>query len=210
MMKKINLICNYLDELYEDPKTELNFNKDYELLISVVLSAQTTDIMVNKVTSVLFSKYNTLNKLNSASLEDIESIVKKIGLYKKKSLAIKEITRILINDYNGVVPNKKEDLIKMPLVGNKTANVVLSVLYDQSYIAVDTHVNRVSKRLGIVKEGASVLDVEKTLEKILDPNNYKKRHLQLILFGRYKCKSRKPECLSCKLINICEYEKKEV
>lgn len=205
---KITRINNYLDELYPNPKCELNYNTDYELLISIVLSAQTTDKRVNMVTSVLFSKYNSLEALKGANLSDLEDIIRSIGSFRKKSIYIKEIANILVNDYNSKVPNDHNLLIKLPGVGRKTANVFLAEYYNYPYIGVDTHVERVSKRLGLCNKKDNVLTIEKKLEKIFDKKDWAKRHLQLVLFGRYHCKAINPNCETCMLKDICKEKKK--
>jgi len=203
----IEEIENYLDELFPNPRCELNYNKDYELLIAVVLSAQTTDKRVNKVTEVLFSKYPTLRDLKNADIKDISNIIKEIGTYRKKAIFIKEISRILDEEYEGTVPNNRKVLESMPGVGRKTCNVVLSNIYNVPAIAVDTHVSRVSKRLGLVYKKDDVDKIEKKLMRKIKKENWSKRHHQLVLFGRYKCKAQKPDCENCKLINICKEKK---
>ena len=168
MMKKekINLICEYLDTLFSDPKCELNYSKDYELLIAVMLSAQTTDKRVNEVTKIIFEKYPTLAELKDAKLEDITSIIRPLGTYQRKASYLLEIANILYYQYDGVVPNDRDKLEAMPGVGRKVANVVLSEWFKEPSIAVDTHVDRVSKRLRLAKVNDSVLEVEKKLQKI--------------------------------------------
>ena len=208
-MMKTDLIMEYLSELFPNPKCELNYNSDYELLIAIVLSAQTTDKNVNNVTSVLFKKYNSLEKLSNASIDDIYDIIRPIG-FKKKSVYVKEIANVLLNEYNGVVPDKKELLIKLPGVGGKTANVFLSEYYNYPYIAVDTHVERVSKRLGLAFKADNVVQVENKLMKKFPKDIWAKLHLQLVLFGRYHCKAIKPECSGCKLKEICREKNKNV
>ena len=200
----IQQIEDYLDEIYPNPKCELNYNKDYELLIAVVLSAQTTDKRVNKVTEVLFKKYPNLKDLKNADVKDIEKIIREIGTYRKKAIFVKEISRIIDEEYDGVVPNNRAQLENIPGVGRKTCNVVLSNIYNVAAIAVDTHVNRVSKRLGFAYKNDTVDKVEKKLMKKIKKENWSKRHHQLVLFGRYKCKAKNPECENCKLINICK------
>ena len=203
----MNEVLNYLDELYPNAYCELNYNKDYELLIAIVLSAQTTDKRVNKVTPVLFTKYKTLEELANANLEDIENIIKEIGTYKKKSIFIKEIAKSLVRDYNGTVPNNRKYLETLPGVGRKTTNVFLSEYYKVPSIAVDTHVERVSKRLKLCKQNATVNEVEASLTKKIPKERWIKTHHQLIFFGRYHCKAMKPNCDSCKLQKICKYYK---
>ena len=197
----------YLDELFPSPKCELNYNKDYELLIAVVLSAQTTDKRVNSVTSILFDKYPNLEELNKADLNDIIEIIKPIGTFHKKAIFVKEIANILLKEYHGKVPNDRTSLEKMPGVGRKTANVVLSNLFDVPAIAVDTHVARVSKRLSLAKENDDVTVIEKKLMKKFAKENWSKRHHQLVLFGRYHCKAIAPNCANCKLQDICKAKK---
>lgn len=201
----INKILYYLDELYPNPKCELEYTKDYELLIAIVMSAQTTDKRVNMVNKVLFKKYQSIKELSEASLEDIEKIIKPIGTYKKKAVFIKEIATKLINDNIKVIPNDREYLSSFPGVGRKTINVFLSVIYNEPLVAVDTHVNRVSKRLKLAKDGDDVLEVEKKLMKKIPKDKWNKVHHQLVFFGRYKCKSISPLCTDCKLKDICKY-----
>ena len=201
----INKILDYLDELYPNPKCELEYTKDYELLIAIVMSAQTTDKRVNMVNKVLFKKYQSIKELSEASLEDIEKIIKPIGTYKKKAVFIKEIATKLINDNIKVIPNDREYLSSFPGVGRKTINVFLSVIYNEPLVAVDTHVNRVSKRLKLAKDGDDVLEVEKKLMKKIPKDKWNKVHHQLVFFGRYKCKSISPLCTDCKLKDICKY-----
>lgn len=202
MKKNILQISSYLDELITNPICELNYNKDYELLIAVMLSANTTDKGVNKVTNILFKKYKSLEDLNNSNVEDIKSIIKPIGSYNKKSEYIKEIANILINNYNSKIPNTIEELVKLPGIGRKCASVILAEIYDISAFAVDTHVIRISNRLGLVNTKDPV-KIEKELKKIFDKNTWNKRHKQLVLFGRYYCKAKKPDCKNCKLQNIC-------
>lgn len=202
-MNRVEKIEEYLEELYPDAHCELNYNKDYELLLAVMLSAQTTDKRVNKVTKVLFKKYDTLEKLSKADIKDLEDIIKEIGTYHKKAVFLKTIAETLVKDYNSVMPHDRKTLEKLPGVGRKTVNVVLGELGLVPTIAVDTHVNRVSKRLKLAKDTDSVLEVEKKLKRKIKRENWVKRHHQLIFFGRYHCKAVKPECKNCKLKDIC-------
>ena len=201
---KKNKIFNYLDELFENPVCELEFNKDYELLIATVLSAQTTDKRVNKVTRVLFKKYPSIETLSKASIEDVESIIKEIGTYHKKAIFVKDIATRLLNDNIKVLPNDRKYLESLPGVGRKTTNVFLSVIYNEPAIAVDTHVARVSKRLGLAKEDDTVDVIEKKLMKKVPKERWGRTHHQLVLFGRYYCKAKNPECSNCKLKDICK------
>ena len=200
----MNRIIDYLDEILPNPKCELEYNKDYELLIAIMLSAQTTDKRVNKVTKVLFKRYPTIKDLANANISDLEQIIKELGSYKKKSVYIKEIASKLLNDGNKVVPNDREYLESLSGVGRKTTNVFLSVIYNESAIAVDTHVERVSKRLNLANKNDSVIQVEKKLMKKIPKERCSRTHNQLVLFGRYYCKARNPECSSCKLKDICK------
>lgn len=206
-MNRSKLVENYLDELIPNPKCELNYSKDYELLISVMLSAQTTDKRVNEVTRVLFKKYDTLEKLKNADINDIKTIIKSLGSYNKKALYVKEITTIICDKYDGVMPRKRKDLESMPGVGRKTVNVVFGELEIEPNIAVDTHVTRVSKRLNLAKKDDDVIEIEMKLRRKFKKETWNKRHKQLVLFGRYYCKAIKPECDSCKLKDICKYNK---
>lgn len=207
---KMNKVGDFLDYLFPNPKCELVYNKDYELLIAIVLSAQSTDKRVNTVTPIIFSKYNTLSKLKNASLDDLEDIIRPVGSFRKKSSYIKNIATIIDEKYNGVVPRNREVLITFPGVGRKTANVFLSEFYNEPAIAVDTHVERVSKRLKIATKNDDVLKIEKKLMKFFPKNEWAKRHLQMVLFGRYYCKAIKPNCGECKLIDICSEKKKNI
>ena len=203
-MKKIELIENYLDKLFPNPKCELNYTNDYELLIAVMLSAQATDKSVNLVTSVLFDRYQSLIDLKDAKLEDIIDIIRPIGTYNRKATYLLEIVNILCDKYDGKVPNNRKLLESMPGVGRKVANVVLSEWFHEPCIAVDTHVDRVSKRLGLAKYIDTVLEVENKLQKVYLKENWSKRHLQMVLFGRYYCKSVRPLCSECRLKEICK------
>ena len=199
-------IFDYLNQIIPNPKCELNYSKDYELLIAVMLSAQTTDKRVNIVTKELFTKYNSLEKLSKAKLEDIEKIIYTLGNYTKKSKAVIEIANSIKK--KGKVPNDRTYLESLPMIGRKTVSVVLSELYNEPNIAVDTHVERTSKRLGLAKEDATVLEVEKSLKRKIPKEMWCKAHLQLVHFGRYFCAAKKPNCKVCKLKKLCKYDKK--
>lgn len=201
--EKREIISKYLDELFPNPKCELIYHNDYELLIAIVLSAQTTDKRVNMVTPILFSKYPTLEKLSEAPIDLLEEILKPIGSFRKKAIYVKDIAYNLTTKYQGVVPTDREKLEKLKGVGRKTINVFLSEYYNYPAIAVDTHVERISKRLRIASKKATVLEVEEKLQKFFPKDEWAKRHLQLVLFGRYYCKAVKPDCLSCPLKELC-------
>ena len=204
MMK--NNIIEYLDEIIPNPKCELEYSKDYELLIATMLSAQTTDKRVNSVTRVLFKKYPNLESLAAADINDIKDIIRPIGTYNKKALNVKEIAVALLQ--HGGMTNDRAFLESLSGVGRKTANVVLSNIYNEPCIAVDTHVSRVSKRLGIAKEKDDVLVIEKKLNKTFPKEKLARLHHQLVLFGRYYCKAVNPLCDNCKSKDICRNKNK--
>ena len=207
MTGSMKMIENYLDELFPNPRCELNYTKDYELLLATMLSAQTTDKRVNSVTAILFKKYSILKSLAQADIIDVQNIIRPIGTYHKKSQNLIEIAKRLEEDYNGKLPNNREYLESLPGVGRKTANVVLSNIFNVPCIAVDTHVSRVSKRLNLAKETDNPLQIEKKLNKKFKKEDLCKRHHQLVLFGRYHCLARNPKCNECKLKDICKYYK---
>ena len=202
---KSSEVLKYLDELFLDARCELNYNKDYELLIATLLSAQSTDKRVNSVTKVLFSKYD-IYSLKDAPLKNIENIIYPVGTHKRKAEYIKVVAKELVDKYNGHVPNNREFLESLPGVGRKTCNVVLSNLYDVPAIAVDTHVKRVTNRLGIVNSD-DVLEIENKLMEFFPKNKWSRVHHQLVLFGRYICKSKNPECNKCLFKEKCKYRK---
>ena len=203
----MNDILEYLNELFPDAKCELNYSKDYELVIAVMLSAQTTDKRVNQVTSILFKKYKNLLELSNANLVDVENIIKPLGTYHIKAKNIIEIAKKLVNK---PVSNDRSYLESLNGIGRKCANVILSELYNEPCLAVDTHINRVAKRLGFAKESDDVRTVEKKLTKLLPKENVVRMHHQLLFFGRYHCLAIKPKCSNCKLKEICKYEKKDI
>lgn len=197
----MNRVFSYLDLLFPNPKCELEYNKDYELLIAIVLSAQTTDKRVNKVSRILFSKYPSLKELSEAKIEDIENIIKEIGTYHKKAVFVHEIALKLLDKKD---LNDRAFLESLSGVGRKTANVFLAEIYNEPTIAVDTHVSRVSKRLGFCNLEDDVLTIERKLMKLIPKERWNRTHHQLVLFGRYYCKALKPECENCKLKDICK------
>lgn len=199
----MNKIYNVLDEMIPDPKCELDYNKDYELLIATVLSAQSTDKRVNKVTKVLFTKYD-LKSLSEADINIIKDIIRSVGSFNKKAQYIIEISKSLFKNYNGIVPNNREYLETLPGVGRKTANVVLKNLYNEPCIPVDTHVERVSKRLGLANKNATPKEVEENLMKLIPKEKWNRVGEQILLFGRYHCKSIRPECATCLLKKECK------
>lgn len=203
----MKLLINYLDGLFPNPKCELIYHKDYELLISVMLSAQTTDKRVNQVTEVLYKKYSSLELLANADIEDIKNIIRPIGTFNKKTINVIEIAKRLLKDTDGKVINDRKYLESLPGVGRKTVNVVLANLYDEALIAVDTHVARVSKRLKIANQDDDVLTIEKKINKKFKKEELARLHHQLVLFGRYYCKAKNPSCLNCELKEKCRYFK---
>lgn len=207
-MNRTEEVLSYLERLIPNPVCELNYSKDYELVIAVMLSAQTTDKRVNIVTKELFSKYDSIEKLANASEEDIKRIVHQLGNYTKKSKAVVEIANN-INKW-GKVPNNRKQLETLPMVGRKTVSVILSELYNEPNIAVDTHVERVSKRLGLTKEKSNVLEVEKSLKRKIPKEKWCLAHLRLVHFGRYYCTAKKPQCSTCELNKICKYKKDKI
>lgn len=188
---RVKKITNYLEENYPDVECELNFGNNLELLIAVLLSAQCKDEYVNRATVNLFDRYKTIDDYANANIEDLENCIKSLGLYKAKSKNIINMAKMLRDCYNYKIPSTREELVKLPGVGRKTANVVLSVGFNIPAIAVDTHVERISKRLKLAKESDSVLIVEDKLMKCFPKKKWGKIHHQLIHFGRYKCKAKK-------------------
>lgn len=202
-----NKILNGLNKMIPNPVCELNYNNDYELLIATVLSAQSTDQRVNLVTKKLFNEFN-LKSLSEANLNDIKAIIKPVGTFNKKSEYIKHIALKLIAECEGKVPNDRKYLESLPGVGRKTCNVVLSEIFKTPAIAVDTHVLRCSKRLGIALEQDDALEVENKLMILFPKKQWSRLHLQLVLFGRYICKSKSPLCDKCEFNNMCNFNKK--
>lgn len=196
-------IIENLNRLYSDAHCELNHKDSFELLIAVVLSAQTTDVSVNRVTPALFEKYPDAISLSEASEEDVMRLIHSIGLYKNKSRNIINLAKELVKRFDGEVPSKREELESLPGVGRKTANVVLSNCFDYPAFAVDTHVSRVSKRLMIARKDDDVLTIEKKLMKFFPRNCWSRLHHQFIFFGRYKCKAKNPECTDCPFRDSC-------
>lgn len=195
-------------DYYPDADIELNNETGFQLLVAVMLSAQTTDKAVNKATEELFKHYKEARDFRDLTYDEIYDKLRVLGLAKTKSKNLMKLAEIIDEEYEGEIPDTREKLMELPGVGQKTANVVLSNLYQQNYIAVDTHIERISKRLGIVKQKASVLEVEDELEKVLKGEDLKQFHHSLIFFGRYHCKAKKPDCGTCVLKEGCNYYKK--
>jgi len=205
--KKIAVIFSRFQKNNPDPTTELNYSDEFELLIAVILSAQATDISVNKATVHLFKKANTPAKIFKLGEEKLQEFIKSIGLYKSKAKNIIKTCDILLKEFNSVVPNNRQDLEKLPGVGRKTANVILNTFFGEPTIAVDTHIFRVSQRIGLAK-GSTPLAIEKNLLKVIPKKYLVDAHHWLILHGRYTCIARKPKCVECIISDLCEYKDK--
>jgi endonuclease III len=196
--------------MYPDAHCELNHKNPFELVIAVLLSAQCTDVLVNKVTKELFQKYQSPEDYLNVSLEELQQDIRSIGLFRNKAKNIQNLCKMLIEEYGGIVPNNRDELIKFPGVGRKTANVVVSVAYGVPAIAVDTHVERVSKRLGFCRWKDTVLEVEQTLMKKIPKEEWSVTHHRMIFFGRYHCKAQNPQCPACPLLDLCREGKKRM
>ncbi|WP_243290027.1 endonuclease III [Bacillus sp. FJAT-47783] len=206
--KQIRECLNTFEKMFPDAHCELIHQNPFELVIAVLLSAQCTDALVNKVTKNLFQKYKKPEDYVNVPLEELQQDIRSIGLYRNKSKNIQKLCEMLIRDYGGEVPDEREELVKLPGVGRKTANVVMSVAFNKPAIAVDTHVERVTKRLGICRWKDSVLEVEKTLMRKIPEEEWGITHHRLIFFGRYHCKAQSPKCTECPLLYLCREGKK--
>ena len=201
--KEALVIFNILSSLYPDAHCELDFHNPFEMLVATVLSAQATDISVNKVTPLLFSKYPNSFALSKASESDVMAIIKPVGLAKTKAHNIINLSKVLVEKYKGEVVKDFDELIKLPGVGRKTANVVLAEAFDIPRIGVDTHVSRVSNRLGLTNNTDPFL-IEQDLMTLYPKEIWKELHLKLLFFGRYLCKKKNPECTRCPFIGKCK------
>ncbi|MDR0750965.1 MAG: endonuclease III [Christensenellaceae bacterium] len=204
-MSIANNILTLLNEYRPNPKCELHYSTPFELLIAVILSAQCTDVRVNKCTEELFKKYNSPKSFANAHIEDIEKYVRECGLYKIKAQSLINVSRELIEKFDGLVPSTMEQLLQLSRVGRKTASVVLSEAFKMPAIAVDTHVFRVSRRLGLAR-GDSPEKVENELKCIYEMGQWSNLHLQLVLHGRYICRARNPSCSNCVVEKLCKKE----
>ena len=202
--KQIPEIMDRLEMMHPEAACALDFGTHFQLLSAVMLSAQTTDVSVNKVTPFLFSKYPTAEAMAEADPLEVQEIIKTIGLYKNKSKNLVDLSKMLVSDYGGEVPGRYEDLIKLPGVGRKTANVVLAEGFGEARIAVDTHVFRVSNRIGLTcaKDPAGVED---TLMERLPEDQWSRAHHLLIFHGRKVCHARRPDCSNCLIADLCLY-----
>lgn len=207
---QIRYCLDTMADMYPEAHCELIHDNPFELVIAVALSAQCTDALVNKVTKNLFQKYKTPEDYLSVSLEELQQDIRSIGLYRNKAKNIQKLCRMLLDDYNGEVPKDRDELTKLPGVGRETANVVVSVAFGIPAIAVDTHVERVSKRLAICRWKDSVLEVEKTLMKKIPMDEWSVTHHRMIFFGRYHCKAQRPQCEECPLLEVCREGKKRM
>ncbi|WP_071395559.1 endonuclease III [Bacillus tuaregi] len=207
---QIRFCLDKMGEMFPDAHCELNHSNPFELVIAVALSAQCTDVLVNKVTKGLFEKYQAPEDYINVPLEELEQDIRSIGLYRNKAKNIQKLCKMLLEEYQGEVPRNRDELTNLPGVGRKTANVVVSVAFGVPAIAVDTHVERVSKRLGFCRYKDSVLEVEKTLMKKVPQEEWSVTHHRMIFFGRYHCKAQNPQCPSCPLLELCREGKKRM
>ena len=207
--QNINKIFKILKKENPSPTTELYYKDVFTLLVAVVLSAQSTDKGVNKVTEKLFKKADTPEKMYKLGVSKIKNLIKNIGLFNSKAKNVFLLSKKLIEEFNSVVPDNRDELIKLPGVGRKTANVILNTYFNKPFIAVDTHLFRLGNRIGLAK-GKNVLEVENNYLKIIPNWAMKDAHHWLILHGRYVCKARNPECNVCKIKEFCEFFKKEI
>ncbi|MCQ2548058.1 MAG: endonuclease III [Clostridia bacterium] len=210
-MKKedIKIVLDRLEASYPDAECALDHRNVFELIVAVSLSAQTTDVSVNKVTPALFAKYPDAESLAKADIKDLEDMLRTIGMYRNKAKNVKALGLALAENYGGEVPHDYNELVKLPGVGRKTANVVLSVGFGEQRIAVDTHVFRVSNRIGLVNE-KDVLKTELKLMERIPKERWSKTHHSLIFHGRNCCSAKKPKCKECPILELCQYKDKEI
>lgn len=208
--KEIRFCLDQFAEMFPDAHCELEHANSFELMIAVLLSAQTTDVNVNRETADLFQKYKNPADYLAVPLEELEQDIRRIGLFRTKAKNIQKLCRLLLDEYDGIVPSSREDLMRFPGVGRKTANVVTSVAFDIPAIAVDTHVERVAKRLAFCRWKDSVLQVEEALMKKIPEEEWSVSHHRLIFFGRYHCKAVNPNCSECPLLAVCREGKKRM
>ncbi|MGM0445932.1 MAG: endonuclease III [Bacillota bacterium] len=209
MAKNVEELIKYFKKKYPNPETALNFNNSFQLLIATIMSAQTTDVQVNKVTEQLFEKYPGPKDFAELTFEKLQEEIKTIGLYKNKSKYIIKTSNMILDEFNGEVPKTRKDLIKLSGVGRKTANVVLANAFGHETIAVDTHVFRVANRLGLV-DTKRTEQVEQGLMKVVPEKYWTKFHHWLIFHGREVCKARKPLCEDCEISVYCDYYQKKI
>ncbi|MDQ6992300.1 MAG: endonuclease III [Mariprofundus sp.] len=205
--REVRIFFKHLQSIDPEPVTELNYSNDFELLASVMLSAQSTDIGVNKATAKLYPVANTPQAILDLGEEELKTYISSLGLYNSKAKHLMQTCRMLVDQHQSAVPNSRSDLEALPGVGRKTANVVLNILFNQPTMAVDTHIFRVGNRTGIAP-GKTVLEVEKGLLKAIPDEFMQHAHHWLILHGRYTCTARKPHCLSCAVSSQCHWPEK--
>lgn len=198
-------VIEYFKENMPSPTTELHYRNPYELLVAVILSAQCTDKRINIVTPALFEAYPTPHDMAKASTDDIFHFIKSVTFPNNKSKSLLGMANMLVDEYNGEVPSSIDELVKIPGVGRKTANVILSVVYNQAAMAVDTHVFRVSNRIGLTDNSKTPIETEKTLVKYFPKELIATAHHWLILHGRYVCTARKPSCHECGIRQFCKF-----
>lgn len=208
--ERLKKILAIIGEMYPEARGELEWETPFQLLIAVILSAQTTDKAVNKITPNLWKKYPEIADLANANLEDVEDCLRTIGLYKNKAKNIVKTARAILRDFDGKVPKTHKELESLPGVGRKTANVVLAEVYGIPSIAVDTHVSRIAKRLNISAPDADVTEIEQDLMKKIPKKDWILTHHRLIFFGRYHCLAKKPKCDICPVQAYCKYYKDNV
>ena len=201
-----NEILDILKQIITNPAPELDFNNNFELIIAVVLSAQTTDKRVNIVTKDLFKKYSDPLSLSNANYQDVEELIHPLGLSKTKAKNIISLSNAIHNLYNDTIPSDFDKLINLPGVGRKTASVVLALGFNVPAMPVDTHLYRMAKRLGYIKEDSSIIDAEKSYKKYIPKEEWATAHHLFLLYGRYYCMAKNPLCLECKLKKYCKYK----
>ena len=202
-----NEIIEILNQVITDPKPELDFKNNYELICAVILSAQTKDKNVNVITKDLFKKYPDFNYLKDANYLELEQMIRPLGLSKAKANNLILMATDIIDKYNGEVPSSFDDLVKLPGVGRKTANVVLALGFNIPAMPVDTHLHRMAKRLGYIKESDDVSKAEDAFRRYIPQEFWIKAHHLFLLYGRYHCMSSNPKCYECRLVNYCKYLK---
>ena len=205
LKNKFDYIIEYFEKNMPVAESELNFENPYQLIVAVILSAQCTDKRVNMTPPALFERYPDAEALSTAAVEDIYELIKSISYPNNKSKNLLGMAKVLVSEFKGVVPDDVDKLQTLPGVGRKTANVVASVAFNKPAMAVDTHVFRVSARIGLTKNAKNPLETERQLVKYIPESVIPKAHHWLILHGRYVCKARKPECEKCGINTICEY-----
>lgn len=203
-------ILDELDRLFPDAHCELDHRNAYEMAVAVILSAQTTDASVNKVTPALFQKYSTVESLANADLKEIEKQISSLGLYHNKARSIQGFAKGVVNEFHGTIPQEMDELTSLPGVGRKCANVIQSECFGLPSLAVDTHVSRVSKRLGLAYQKDTPEQIEMKLKRKIEQDRWTKTHHQMIFFGRYLCHAQRPECFRCPFVEICHEKNKNL